>query len=95
MFTPTLIIGGLCDTMKVSLLKKYILGLVISITLIIINNGLVKNSIEDIFNNRFINLSALIIFCVDPIINLITFAGIVLTYYFIIKIYIIIFKKEN
>lgn len=81
--------------MKVSLLKKYTYGLIISILLIIINNELIKKSIENIFNNRFINLSALIIFFFDPIINLITFIGIILTFYFIVKIYIIIFEKEN
>lgn len=80
--------------MKVSLLKKYILGLVISVSLLIINNELIKKSIENIFDNRFISVPDLIT-CFDPIISLITFAGIILTYYFIIKIFIIIFKKEN
>jgi len=81
--------------MKVSLLKKYTFGLVISILLIIINNKLIKKSIEHISNNRLINLSTLIIFFFDPIINLITLIGIILTYYFIIKIYIIILQKEK
>jgi hypothetical protein len=80
--------------MKVSVLKKYILGLVISIVLIIVNNELIKKSIENISDNRLID-PALIAFFVNPIIDLITFAGIILTYYFIIKIYIIIFKKEK
>jgi hypothetical protein len=81
--------------MKVNLLKKYTFGLVISILLIIINNGLIKKSIESISNNKLINLSTLIIFFFEPILNLITLIGIVLTFYFFIKIYIIIFEKEN
>ena len=76
-------------------IKKYTFGLVISILLIIINNELIRKSIENISNNRFINLSALITYCFEPIINLSTLVGIVLTFYFIIKIYIIIFNKES
>jgi hypothetical protein len=81
--------------MKVSLLKKYTFGLVISILLIIINNELIRKSIENISNNKLIDLSNLIAYCLDPIINLSTLIGIVLTFYFIIKIYIILFEKEK
>lgn len=77
--------------MKISLLKKYTIGLVVSILLIIINNEIINKSIENIINNRLINLMALF----DPLIKLITFIGIVLTYYFIVKIYVIIFEKEK
>lgn len=83
------------QTMKVSLLKKYILGLIISILLIIINNELIMKTIENIFDNRIINLSDFTKYCFEPIINIITFIGIILTFYFIIKIYIIIFENKK
>ena len=93
--TYFIIRGGLCNTMKVTLLKKHTFGLVISILLIITNNELIKKGIENISNNKLINLSTLIIYCFNPIISLITLIGIALTYYFIVKIYIIIFAKEK
>ncbi len=81
--------------MKVNLIKKYTYGLGISILLILIDNVLIKDSLEKIFNNKFINLSTLFIYFFDPIINLFTLLGIILTFYFITKIYIIILGKEK
>lgn len=81
--------------MNVTLLKRYSYGLILSILTIIVNIELIQKSIDNLSNNYLINISALTMYFFNPLLSLINLIAIVLTYYFIIKIYIIIFQKEK
>lgn len=81
--------------MEVTLLKKYSYGLILSILTIIVNIELIQKSVDNLSNNYLINISALTMYFFNPLLSLINLIAIVLTYYFIVKIYIIIFQKEK
>ncbi len=80
--------------MNINLLKKHILGLAISLLLVIVNIELIQKNVDVIFENYFINLDNFAKYCFEPIVMLITLAGIILTYYFIIKIFALLIKKD-